>query len=479
LESYEPLWAEVAFAKEGLELEIPEDLDSRFTGDKEGGRLFWRGAMTAAQRDKLLTASEDADYAAAVNKLYDAAQTRSLPGELPENAAGVVRYDDSAKAFYAVGKINDELAKELKEVSEDPAYTHAMEALIASSAAVRAAPNYRDLVGWTLWGGVACMVTSGLLSFAMQWRSALRAFGSITQMFGSAGKKDAVQEKMDAVETPGSWFVWGQIVGFVGLAFMAHYTFAMPVWQCALAVILAFALALVACRVTGETDTTPVGAMGKIAQLIYGGISPGRMDINLMSANITAGAASSSADLLTDLKSGYLLGANPRKQFLAQFSGIFMGTLVTCTAFSVIVPNAKVLGSDQFPAPAAQAWKAVAEVLGKGLHDLHPVKLWSIVIGGAIGILIPLIAKALPKYQKYMPSPAGLGLAWTFHWYYSVLFFVGSILGWGFEKRWPKQSEEFTFPIASGIIAGGSLMGVTIVFWENGPEMIRQLFGGG
>jgi hypothetical protein len=40
-----------------------------------------------------------------------------------------------------------------------------------------------------------------------------------------------------------------------------------------------------------------------------------------------AWAATSSADLLTDLKSGYLLGANPRKQFLAQFAGIFIGTI--------------------------------------------------------------------------------------------------------------------------------------------------------
>ena len=57
------------------------------------------------------------------------------------------------------------------------------------------------------------------------------------------------------------------------------------------------------------------------------------MNINLMSANITAGAATSSADLLTDLKSGYLLGANPRKQFLAQFAGIFTGTVVTVLCF--------------------------------------------------------------------------------------------------------------------------------------------------
>ena len=73
--------------------------------------------------------------------------------------------------------------------------------------------------------------------------------------------------------------------------------------------------------------------MGKVTQLIFGGLSPGNMNVNLMSANITAGAASSSADLLTDLKSGYLLGANPRKQFLAQFAGIFVGTVVTVLCF--------------------------------------------------------------------------------------------------------------------------------------------------
>jgi uncharacterized oligopeptide transporter (OPT) family protein len=57
--------------------------------------------------------------------------------------------------------------------------------------------------------------------------------------------------------------------------------------------------------------------------------------VNLMSANITAGAATSSSDLLTDLKSGYLLGANPRQQFLAQFSGIFVGTVVSVLTFAV------------------------------------------------------------------------------------------------------------------------------------------------
>jgi uncharacterized oligopeptide transporter (OPT) family protein len=68
-------------------------------------------------------------------------------------------------------------------------------------------------------------------------------------------------------------------------------------------------LALVACRVTGETETKPVGAMGKVTQLTFGALSPGNVNVNLMSANITAGAATSAAGLLTDFKSGSLLGA--------------------------------------------------------------------------------------------------------------------------------------------------------------------------
>jgi uncharacterized oligopeptide transporter (OPT) family protein len=282
---------------------------------------------------------------------------------------------------------------------------------------------------------------------------------------------------IEAIETPMSWFLAGQLVALVALGLLAKITFDMPYWESAVAVILSFFLALVACRVTGETDTTPVGAMGKVTQLIFGALSPGNMTTNLMSANITAGAATSSADLLTDLKSGYLLGANPRQQFLAQFAGIFVGTVVTVLGFRLMVPDASVLGSDQFPAPAAQTWKAVAVALGGGLGSLGPIKIWSIVIGGLVGILLPLIGRLFPRAQSWLPSPAGLGLSWTFHWYYSLLFFLGAVLGYAWKRVSARQAEEYTFPVASGIIAGGSLMAVVLVFWENGPEMLVPALG--
>lgn len=339
--------------------------------------------------------------------------------------------------------------------------------------------GFREVVQWTLWGGTACMVTGGILSFGLQWKSVLRAFRSLGGIF-SGGKP--AKEEMDEIETPMSWFALGQIVSLIALAWLAHVSFQMPWWQSVLAVILSFALALVACRITGETDTTPIGAMGKVTQLTFGAVNPGNINVNLMSANITAAAAGSSADLLTDLKSGYLLGAHPRKQFLAQFAGIFIGTVVTVFSFSVLVPNANALGSEQFPAPAAQTWAAVAKALSKGLEALEPIKVWSIVIGGTVGIIFSILPLLFPKQQKYLPSAAAAGLAWVFDWYYGLLFLMGAILGYLFTRKSPAKAEEFTFPVASGIIAGGSLMGVALIFWGNGPALInllRQLVGHG
>ncbi|KAB2646272.1 MAG: OPT family oligopeptide transporter [Verrucomicrobia bacterium] len=334
--------------------------------------------------------------------------------------------------------------------------------------------GFRDIVQWTLWGGTACMVTSGLLSFILQWQSALRAFRSLGKMF-SSGQKSI--DEVEAIETPMAWFAIGQGVSLIALAWLAHASFGMPWWQSVLAVLLSFLLALVACRVTGETDTTPIGAMGKVTQLTFGAINPGNVNVNLMAANITAGAATSAADLLTDLKSGYLLGANPRKQFLAQFAGIFIGTLVTVYSFKLLVPNAAALGSDQFPAPAAQTWAAVAKAMSKGIGALESVKVWSIVIGGALGIVLSVLPIVFPKRKNLVPSAAAFGLAWVFHWHYSILFLMGAVIAEVFQKKSPKLSEEFTFPVASGIIAGGSLMGVALVFWENGIEMVKRIFG--
>jgi uncharacterized oligopeptide transporter (OPT) family protein len=339
---------------------------------------------------------------------------------------------------------------------------------------VIAGAGFAAIVQWTLWFGASCMVAAGLLNFALSWRTALSAFRDLGAMF-SVLPAGTELGRMQAIEAPMRWFAAGQLVSLVALAWLGHVSFGMPVWQSIIAVGLSFLLALVACRVTGETDTTPVGAMGKVTQLTFGALSPGNVNVNLMSANITAGAATSAADLLGDLKSGYLLGANPRQQFLAQFAGIFIGTLVTVVTFAALVPNAQVLGTDQFPAPAAQTWSAVAIALGKGLSALEPVKLWLILAGGAVGILLTLAPVLLPRHRDHLPSAAAFGLAWVFHWYYGLLFFLGALVALLLERKKKQIAEEFTFPVASGVVAGGSLMGVALVLWANAGSILTNL----
>jgi len=107
-----------------------------------------------------------------------------------------------------------------------------------------------------------------------------------------------------------------------------------------------------------------------------------------------------------------MLGAHPRRQFLAQFSGIFIGTLVSVYTFQLVAPSADVLRKD-FPAPAAQTWAAVARAMGGGLENLESFKLWSIVIGGGVGIVLTLLSILLPpRWARWTPSAAATSTGW-------------------------------------------------------------------
>ena len=58
------------------------------------------------------------------------------------------------------------------------------------------------------------------------------------------------------------------------------------------------------------------------------------------------------------------------------------------------------------------------------------------------------------------------------------MFFLGALIAFVVERRKPKVAEKFTLPVASGVVAGGSLMGVVLVFWANGGGILTKLFGG-
>lgn len=338
-----------------------------------------------------------------------------------------------------------------------------------------------------LWAGAPMLVSAGLLSFAFQWRTIVRAFAGLrgsksATAGGGAGDKEAgtdaaMEEQVAKTEVPGWWFLLGAVLAGAGVVTIAAMFFEVPWYLGVLAVLLTFALALVACRATGETDVTPTGAMGKIMQLTYGILIPQKTTPNLMTAGITAGAASASADLLNDLKSGYLLGANPRRQFVAQFLGIIPGTVATVIGFYVLVPDASAIlgvngGAPAFTAPAAVQWRAVALVLKEGIENLHPMARQCILWGGIAGTVLTLIERLVSgekykSFKKYVPSATGIGLGMILPFYNPLQFLVGALIAAIVTARKDSKVADYVVPVASGLIAGESLIGVVVAILNN------------
>jgi OPT family oligopeptide transporter len=310
---------------------------------------------------------------------------------------------------------------------------------------------------WSLWGGTAVMVFASLTAVAMQWKTIVRAFTGLKGEAGHSAADSAIAAEADRVEVPGMWMVIGMVPIAIAMLFVQIVAFNISWWAGLIAIVMSFFLSLVACRATGETDTTPIGAMGKVMQLLFAVFHPGQIVPNLASAGIAANSASSSADLLTDLKSGYLLGANPKRQFIAQFLGVFFGTIAVVPVWFLMVPNREAL--EKFAAPGTRQWEAVARVLTKGIEFLPDSAKWAILIGACVGVALPVLEKLVPpKVRGYLPSAMGLGLSWVIPFSSAFGFFIGACIGWVWEKTHRSSSEKFSIAAASGLIAGESLI---------------------
>jgi len=322
---------------------------------------------------------------------------------------------------------------------------------------------------WALWTGTACMVTSGLTAFGLQWKTIARSFQSIK----IGGPKESVDEKLAAIEVPTKWLFIGLVPLTIVLVALQYFAFQISIPLGFVAVILSSFLSLVACRSTGETDITPVGPMGKISQLTYALLSHGNMTANLMAGSVTANIASSSADLLTDLKSGYLLGANPRKQFIAQFIGIFFGAAAVVPAWYLMIKDKATL--EAYNPPSVNMWKAVAEALSKGLDAIPPHAQIGMVVGGLIGVALALVDVYVPKkLRPYTPSAMGIGLSWVMPLSNSLAFFVGAVIAYIWSRINKKSAALFVIPVASGAVAGESLMCAALAMLKAGSALMLK-----
>jgi putative OPT family oligopeptide transporter len=318
---------------------------------------------------------------------------------------------------------------------------------------------FGPLVGWLLWPGVTLMVAAALTALALSLRSARLGTADAG---GRAPRADGERRARRA------WVI-AAIVAVIALSVtMQHALFGIRVPVAIGGSALTFLLATVAARVTGETDVTPIGAMGQVTQLLFGLVAPGQVASNLMAANVTGGAASQCADLMQDLKSGQLLGAQARKLAIAQLIGVAVGSVVGSGSYLLLVRDpATMLLTEAWPAPAVATWKAAAEVFARGWHALPPGSVLAMAVALPIGVALALGESMLPaRWVRWLPSPASVGLAFVVPASYAISMCAGAALAWALSTKLPGWSERYLLVVAAGTIMGESLTGVSFAMLE-------------
>jgi uncharacterized oligopeptide transporter (OPT) family protein len=83
------------------------------------------------------------------------------------------------------------------------------------------------------------------------------------------------------------------------------------------------------------------------------------------------------------------------------------------------------------------------------------------------GVLLVAVERALPQYRKWLPSPTGLGLGFILPFFNPFSMLLGAVLAWYWARRSSAHADRYMVPLASGVIAGESIVSVAIALLNN------------
>jgi uncharacterized oligopeptide transporter (OPT) family protein len=243
--------------------------------------------------------------------------------------------------------------------------------------------------------------------------------------------------------------------------------------------VFAFCFVTVSSRIVGMigVSSNPTSGMAIVTLLGTGLIFKllGWTDMTGKITALTIGtivciSASIAGDISQDLKTGFLVGATPRKQQISEMIGAVGAAFFVCLAVFYL-GKAYTFGSETLPAPQATLMKTVLDgVLGGNLR-------WDLVgIGAAITVVIVLL--------KIPPLPFAVGVYLPL--YTMTPVFIGGMLRHFIEKKYGKadtkeqKGKDQGILLGSGFIAGEGLMGVIIaiiaVIISTEPKYLEILY---
>ena len=318
---------------------------------------------------------------------------------------------------------------------------------------------------WSLWWGVTMMVVGSLVSL----------FGR-PEIFRGLFKRSAKGDGPDVlkhIEFP----LWISAVGVpvfsVLGAWVSHQFFGVPWLLAFISLPLIFVLSVICTNSMALTSWTPTGALSKITQFSIGAIDRTNPASNLIPAGMTGEIAANAANLLSDIKPGYMLGGKPRQQAVGHVIGIFAGALACVPLFFLLflqpdangVRSVSTMVSDNFAFPAALQWKGVAELIAKGFSALRDSAVVSMIVAAVAAAMIE-IARIVTK-GRFPLSAVSIGLGTVLPPEATLGMWTGAMIFWVMRRKYSAPGTpgnrfwvEGMEPICAGLISGSALMGI-------------------
>ena len=323
---------------------------------------------------------------------------------------------------------------------------------------------------WSLWWAVTMMVVGAFVGLFAKPEIFTKAFATLrAKKEPAAGAADPLRH----IEVP-LWvsFVGVPILSIAGAA-ITHQFFGVSWFLALISLPLILLLTVICTNSMALTSWTPTGALSKITQFSMGAIDRVNPATNLIPATMTSEVASNAANLLSDIKPGYMLGAKPRQQVVGHFIGILAGALTTVPLFYLLflppgpdgTRSASTIVSEQFAMPAAVQWKGVADLITNGLSQLPASAVISMIVAAILAAAFE-VARIRTK-GRFPLSAVSIGLGVVLPPESCLAMWVGAMVFWWQARKDPAPGTrahaiwiEGYESICAGLISGAALLGI-------------------
>ncbi len=222
--------------------------------------------------------------------------------------------------------------------------------------------------------------------------------------------------------------------------------------------LFAFLFTTVAATAIATVGTNPVSGMTMMTLILSSfilasvGLNGGTGIITaLVVGGIVCSALSMAGGFITDLKVGYWIGTSPFKQEAFKFVGTFVSALTVGAVIMLLSETYGYTGDNALVAPQANAMAAIIEPMMYG--GSTPWILY--IVGAVLAVILDVVGVPALAFALGMFIPLQL----------NIPLLVGGFIAWFVKTRSKDETvnkargEKGTL-LASGLLAGGAIMGV-------------------